>query len=562
MKRFIYFFIFFLLLTLSLFFIMNRLASETVEKSLISSSKGQIEYTYSIIEDLIADASLYGTQFAADKDVRFYKNQIQELNDYDYQMKKNEIRDRLEDILISSHAIDNIGIYWRSDDTFITTSHDPLSKVPFRDVVERGWQTVNNSLYYFAVYPYIQQPDEPAPIEYVVGVQLKTDYFKNLLENAISDENAKAFYWVNEELLWSNKKVDENIATAAKNMVTSATTDTMKYDYHSSDGDYYILSKHIPLINTYLITYTQMSNVLEPLNRNRQLFFVSILAILLVGLFVIYTFYRNFYRNVYLLQKKFHHVEQGIYTTRVTHKTKNEFSNLFKSFNGMVAEIQGLFASLKTETELRRNAELKQLQAQINPHFLYNSLFFIMTVARSSPDAVTQMSKHLAEYYRYMTRLEKEHVTLASEVELAKHYLIIMSLSKQMHYEINLPQELANHSIKPLMIQPIVENAIQHGIEERQGAYRVRIIIEEQQDGILITIDDDGKGLDQQQINKLEQSIQHQTPPEGTKGIGLWNVNQRLKNTYGDASCLRFQNNEWGGLSVIMYIELKSEKGG
>jgi len=541
---------------------MNRLASNTVETSLINSSKGQIEYTYSILEDIIAEASLYGTQFAADKDVRFYKNQIQELNDYDYQMKKNEIRDRLDDILISSHAIDSIGIYWHADDTFITTSHDPLSKVPFRDVTERGWKTLNQSLYYFAVYPYIQQPDKPAPIEYVVGVQLKTDYLKNLLENAISDENAKAFYWVDEEMLWSNRKVDENIAAAAKMMATTTTTDTMKYDYHSDDGDYYILSKHIPLINTYLITYTQMSNVLEPLNRNRQLFFVSILAILLVGLFVIYMFYRNFYRYVYLLQKKFHHVEQGNYSTRITHKTRNEFSYLFNSFNGMVAEIQGLFASLKTETELRRNAEMKQLQAQINPHFLYNSLFFIMTIARSSPDAVTQMSKHLAEYYRYMTRLEKEHVTLASEVELAKHYLVIMSLSKQILYEISLPNELANYSIKPLMIQPIVENAIQHGIEERQGAHRVRILVKEQYNGILITIDDDGKGLDQQQINKLERSILAQSPPEGTKGIGLWNVNQRLKNTYGDDSYLRFKNNEWGGLSVSMYIDLQSEKGG
>ena len=82
----------------------------------------------------------------------------------------------------------------------------------------------------------------------------------------------------------------------------------------------------------------------------------------------------------------------------------------------MVAEIQGLFVSLKTETELRRSAELKQLQAQINPHFLYNSLFFIMSVAQFSPDAVMRMSKHLAEYYRYLTKLDQHEVTLESEL--------------------------------------------------------------------------------------------------------------------------------------------------
>ena len=72
----------------------------------------------------------------------------------------------------------------------------------------------------------------------------------------------------------------------------------------------------------------------------------------------------------------------------------------------MVAQIQMLFTSLKTETDLRRNAEIKRLQAQINPHFLYNSLFFIMSMANSSPEAVIRMSKHLAEYYRYLTRLD------------------------------------------------------------------------------------------------------------------------------------------------------------
>ena len=144
----------------------------------------------------------------------------------------------------------------------------------------------------------------------------------------------------------------------------------------------------------------------------------------------------------------------------------------------MVAQIQMLFTSLKTETDLRRNAEMKQLQAQINPHFLYNSLFFIMSMAKSSPEAVIRMSKHLAEYYRYLTRLDSSSVTLATELELADHYLGIMALCKTMDYDIKLPDELKEQPIMPLIIQPIVENAILHGIEERQGAHRVAISVE------------------------------------------------------------------------------------
>ncbi|WP_240647315.1 sensor histidine kinase [Paenibacillus nanensis] len=562
MKRFIYFFIFFLLVTLSLFFIMNKLSSKTVENSLINTSKGQIEYTNRILEDIVAEASLYGTRFAADNDVRFFKSQLQELSNYDYQMKMNEIRTSLEDILISSHAIDSIGIYWRFDGTYITTSHDPLSVQPFKDISERGWRTVNNSLYYFALYPYFREPGKTAPIEYVVGVQLKTDYLKNVLENAISGESSNAFYLVNNSVLWSNRKVDGNIAEAVSRVAKADTPETIKSDFRSREGDYYILSKYIPAIDTHLITYTRMSDFLDPLNRNRHVFNISIFAILLLGLYVIYLFYRNFYRNVHLLQKKFHHVEQGNYGTRIMHKTKNEFSGLFNSFNHMVSEIQGLFASLKTETELRRSAELKQLQAQINPHFLYNSLFFVMSVAHSSPDSVIRMSKHLAAYYRYMTKLERQDVTLASEFQLAEHYLTIMSLSKQIRYEISLPHELSDCPVKPLMIQPIVENAIQHGIEERQGAHQVVVRAEKQDNGILITVADDGKGLAPQEIARLESRIQYEASPEGTRGVGLWNVYHRLINAYGDSSTLHFIQNDWGGLTVRMHIALQPEEGG
>lgn len=122
---------------------------------------------------------------------------------------------------------------------------------------------------------------------------------------------------------------------------------------------------------------------------------------------MIFTFYRNYYRNIRLLERKFSQVEQGNHNTRITENTDREFYSLFRSFNHMVTEIQDLFVSLKTETELRRSAELQQLQAQINPHFLYNSLFFIMSVAQFSPDSVMRMSKHLAEYYRYLTKLNQ-----------------------------------------------------------------------------------------------------------------------------------------------------------
>lgn len=206
-------------------------------------------------------------------------------------------------------------------------------------------------------------------IQYVVGVKIKTDYLMGLLDKALNSENADAFFLLNKSLLVGTRSMNSDIVEAAKGMIAANPGQVMEYNYKAADGNYVILSKYTEPIDSYLITYTRMNDVLNPLNRNHQVFFISILIILIIGLFVIAMFYRNFYRNVYLLHKRFYQVEHGDYGTRIKENPGNEFDSLFKSFNHMVSQIQALFDSLASETELRQNAELKQLQAQINPHF-------------------------------------------------------------------------------------------------------------------------------------------------------------------------------------------------
>lgn len=562
MKRFIYFFVFFLLLTLSLFTVMNALDSRTIQNSLVDTAKNQVSYAESVVDDMLYEAGMYAIQYTADSAVRFYQRQVLELGSYDAQMKKNDIEERMKNTLLSNQSVESLGIYWKAEGTFIGTRGEIQADDIYGSVDKRGWKLVNGSLYYFSLYPYIREPRSPEDIEYIVGVKLKTDYLRNLLQKSFNGGSSNAFFLVGGELTISDGKLVEGIADKARDTVAPNPQQILRFDYSTHGGDYFVLYKYIEPIDTYLVTYTRMSDFLEPLNRNRQVFFTSILVILIIGLIVISTFYRNFYRNVHLLHKKFHQVEQGDYAIRIQARPNNEFGSLFGSFNHMVAQIQSLFTSLKTETELRRNAEMKQLQAQINPHFLYNSLFFIMSMAKSSPDAVISMSKHLAEYYRYMTRLSGHSVTLASELELADHYLGIMALCKRLDYEIHLPEPLKERPIMPLIIQPIVENAILHGIEERQGAHRVSIRVEAFGSGARITVANDGKSLSPDELRKLKAVVEADRPPEGTSGIGLWNIHQRLNNAYGESGGLRFALNDWGGLSVTVYIDFSFEEGG
>ncbi|TCN19710.1 sensor histidine kinase [Mesobacillus foraminis] len=555
MKLFIYFFIFFLLLTLGLFFVQDLLGARTLKENLIQASKNQISYTDKMLHVGINEANMYGVQYTADPAVRFYQSQIKELGIYDAQMKKVAISNRLDDRLLSSNAVESIAIYWKSSDVFISTSPGRFTKDIFVNVTKRRWQTINDGLYFFSVYPYIHQPKDPKNIQYIVGVKIKTSYLTSLLEESFNESGSKAFFLVNRHSVISDQSVSKAIVEKIKKNARPDPEKVTEFNYQTGDNQYYILTKYIEPIDTFLVTYTRTNEFLNPLKQINQVFSLSIVVILVIGLILIFLFYRNFYQNVHLLRTKFYQVEQGDYSARITDKQNNEFNRLFKGFNYMVIQIQALFASLKVETELRRNAEVKQLQAQINPHFLYNSLFFIMSMAKTSPDAVIKMSKHLAEYYRYMTKKDSQEVTLASELELADHYLSIMSLCKRIDYEINLPPELREHTMMPLIIQPIVENAIQHGIEERQGAHRVSINVQALGSLALITISNDGKGLTPDEIQELVMKVGKAQPPRGKNGVGLWNVNHRLINTFGEESKLNFITNDWGGLSVSFLID-------
>jgi len=562
MKHFLYFFVFFLLLTLGLFYLLNVISSQTLQKNLIRSSMNQMDYADSMLNSVISGASLYGIQYTVDDRVRLYYREKQSLDNYDAQAKKNEIYDLLSNALLSNQSIDSISIYWKKDDDFISTSHDVSLAAIFKGITSRGWKVVNGDLFYFSFFPLMKPQFQPFDIQYVVGIKIKTSVLSDLLSKAVNSNSSRAFFLINKSFLFNGKPVDNAIVEKAKVTIFPNNENIMKFDYRIKEGDYYVLSKYSSRIDTYLVTYTRVSDFLVPLNHTRQVFFLSIAAIFLIGLIIILIFYRNFYRSIHLLNKKFLRVEQGHYNTRIAIEANREFNQLFGGFNHMVAQIQSLFASLKLETALRKTAEFKQLQSQINPHFLYNSLFYIISVARTSPESVERMSKHLAEYYRYLTKLGSHEVTFGSELKLAEHYLIIISLCKDLEYAIQLPSELESLPLIPLIVQPMLENAVQHGIESRIGAHRISIVVEQRADELQIRISDDGKGMNSRDIRLLQTRLEDNQAPEGPRGTGLWNINQRLRNVYGKASGLSFSRNDWGGLTITAHLHLNQSEGG
>ncbi|MCZ8516854.1 histidine kinase [Paenibacillus filicis] len=302
----------------------------------------------------------------------------------------------------------------------------------------------------------------------------------------------------------------------------------------------------------HVVDYLPLKEVLAPITKSRDLFYLSIILMLFVSLLATVILYRQVQLPIQLLLQGVRKLHTGAFSHRLSYRPRNEFDYLFTRFNEMAEEIQRLLENVYMENIRFRDAKLKHLQSQINPHFLSNCMFFIKNmIAIDDKQAATTMVLRLSEYFRYITMLEHTLTTLREELRLIENYLTIQNLRmERFHYEIDIPEEMLDLQIPRLMVQPIVENAIVHGIERKEQYGIISISGEMFEHACRIFIDDNGVGLPERQLTELAHKVS--SPLDQEAGCGLWNVHQRLTYQFDQQSGLTFSHSPLGGLRVAI----------
>ncbi|MDI4649833.1 sensor histidine kinase [Cohnella hashimotonis] len=323
------------------------------------------------------------------------------------------------------------------------------------------------------------------------------------------------------------------------------------------DGDSYLVSLvKSPLLGGYLVDIAPLDQVLGPISSSRNLFYLSMLLLFLFGTFISVLLYRDVQRPIVKLIGGLKRVQRGDFSARIDAKANGEFTFLFYRFNDMSRQIESLIENVLKERMRAQEATMKQLQAQINPHFLYNCLGYMINMAQMKEnDAVVAMGYNLSAYYRYITRMEKETASLAEEIKLIVNYLDIQKLRNgRIHYTIDVPEEMLAQQVPRLMLQPLVENAVIHGVGKSFASGEIRIR-GEMSDGLCrIFVDDDGPGMDPERQALLNQRLTG--PLEEDMGAGLWNTNQRIVHCFGTRSSLHFTQSELGGVRSEIVWEM------
>ena len=188
------------------------------------------------------------------------------------------------------------------------------------------------------------------------------------------------------------------------------------------------------------------------------------------------------------------------------------------------------------EQKQLRKAEFELLQAQINPHFLYNTLDAIVWSAEAgNQKQVVKMVGSLSEFFRTSLNKGKEIVTVREELQHVRSYLEIQQIRYQdiLSYEIDVPEELNNYLIPKITIQPLVENALYHGIKNRRGGGKISVTGTLEEEDYIIKVTDDGIGMDEERLEQVRKGLTDQDP-DSNKIYGLYNVNERIRLEFGE----------------------------
>ncbi len=245
----------------------------------------------------------------------------------------------------------------------------------------------------------------------------------------------------------------------------------------------------------------------------------------------------------------------------IDHRYYDERGKLIDSFNEMVKRINSLMKEVIKEQEDKRIFELQALHSQINPHFLYNTLDTIVWMAELHDDNIIPVTESLAKLFRISLNKGLEFISIYDELDHVKNYLFIqcMRYGDKLSYDFQFDPKIKEKKIIKLIIQPLVENSIYHGIKQKEGNGKITVsafIIDEE---IEIKVIDDGVGMNEESCNRILQDDYISTSSKGS-GVGVRNVNKRIKLYYGDQYGVFYSSKEGVGTCATIKIPLKDKE--
>jgi two-component system sensor histidine kinase YesM len=343
--------------------------------------------------------------------------------------------------------------------------------------------------------------------------------------------------------------------------------------YEKNTQDYIVLTNETKRADLEVNVVIPKSSLLFKINKIGYVTAFAIIGCILVVVTISSFFSKMITKPIGKLQKRMRQVEEGEYKELIQKESDDEIGSLVNSYNRMVLKIKTLFEDVYMAEIKQKNARYLALKTQINPHMLYNTLESIrMKALVNGADEVADMIKILAKMFRITLKDSTIPHKIRDEVDYAENYIKLqnMRFHDSFSLKVKLEEKMLEVPIISMVLQPIIENSIEHGLRER--GVPLHIIVKGEitsSEDILIQICDDGKGISPDCINEINNRISmaetdklklEQKEEERQTGIGLKNIAERIKLYYGNKYYLRIVKSSKEGTVIEICIPTKGEQ--
>lgn len=368
----------------------------------------------------------------------------------------------------------------------------------------------------------------------------------------------ESWLWL-DSLLRNSDTLEKRVTDIVKNVHEGNQYDS---NIKELDNNIYILTELIQDDIQYYIYYqtNHMETVTNELNAQVHTFLI-LLSVLIAVLGVVvaiaaFAVTSGILRPLWQLYDATGEIAEGNFAVRTNAKTSDEIAVLSQGFNEMADNMQLLVDKVRDDEQKMRKADLRLLQEQINPHFLYNTLDTIVWLIEcNEADQAVDMVVTLSNFFRIVLSKGKEFISIRMEEQHIRSYLQIQEArySDIMDYRIDIDPALYSYQIPKLTLQPIVENALYHGIKYKRSHGTITVNGRMQEEQICLIVMDDGAGMDEAELTQLREDISKPCK-ETDRGFGLANVNERIRMYFGAEYGLTIDSAKGEGTKVTIVI--------
>ncbi|MEH7235295.1 sensor histidine kinase [Bacillus sp. JJ1562] len=415
---------------------------------------------------------------------------------------------------------------------------------------------LNKETSVFSVGRLIRDPSTYEPLG-IIKVDLKQELIEEIIGNTISNSHIFILDSDN-QLIYPNK---ENKIIEPSFLEELEGVTVKNYTNFSTKGkDYMMVYKESSYSGVKTIMLTPSSVVFSEVNHLRKMIIIVVIIGIIISLLLGFVLSKPLVQSIHKLRKAMDNVQKGSFSQRVELASNDEIGQLGNGFNHMIKEIDRLVSEVYKTGLREKEAEVRALQSQMNPHFLYNTLESInmLAITKGNLD-ISDMVSSLGRLLRYTIDNSSKVVSLKKELQFIQSYISIQKvrMGEKLHYLEEIEPSLYDVLLPKLVLQPLVENAIVHGLSSSAGSIFIRV--NREGNHVTIKVEDNGKGIKNERLTELRRLIENQqhTSTEKHSGIALSNVHERLQLLYGKQYGIQIEGGKTKGFSVILTFPIQ-----